>query len=257
MSHTQAEWWRPEPIHAGWWTEGRAGSGSWDPPRTVIPFWATMVFIAITIFSPQSYFPMLEAIRPAMIPAVIGIVAYVLDRYSAHAPFFMNVREMWLAGALAGWAAMTSPFSIWVGGSFGFLTGSFLKTLTMLWLLSHSAATLIRLRQSMWMLSIMAVGLGAFALNNYLSGVFVNQERVVGNEGGLTKNPNDLALMVNIIIPLTMALLLSNRRPMIRMMLLSMLAVEGLIVIMTFSRAGFLTLGAILLTYAWKLRRRA
>jgi hypothetical protein len=103
----------------------------------------------------------------------------------------------------------------------------------------------------------MAVGLAMFALHNYLTGVFVEQERVVGNEGALTKNPNDLALMVNIIVPLTMALLLSDRRPMIRLTLFGMLVVEGLTVISTHSRAGFLTLAAILLTYAWKLRRRA
>lgn len=269
MDRTQAEWWRPEPVHSGqleavrsdWWSGARTDAGSWIPPRSAVPFWSAMVFTAVLLFSPQAYFPVLEAVRPAMIPAVIGLGAYVLDRWSHEAPLFMRARELWLVGALAGWAVVTVPLSIWPGGSLGFLTGFYFKTLAIFWLLSHCAVTLVRLRQTAWCLSIMAVGLGMFALNNYLSGFFIdqaaNQDRVIGNEGALTKNPNDLALMVNIIIPLTMALLLSTKRPGLRLTLLTMLAIEGLTVILTFSRGGFLTLGAIFLVYAWKLRRRA
>lgn len=257
MNHAQIQWWRPESATREWRSEDGQPAGYWEPPNTAVPFWATMVFIAILLFSPQAYFPALESIRPAMIPAVIGIGAYVLDRVGSRTPFFIPRREVWVAGALLAWATVTIPLSIWPGGSANFLVGYFLKTLAMSWLLSHSAATLGRLRQTTWCLSIMAVGLGLFALNNYLTGVFVERERVVGNEGALTKNPNDLALMVNIIVPLTMALFLSNRRPVIRLALFGILVVEGLTVVSTFSRAGFLTLGAILLTYAWKLRRRA
>jgi probable O-glycosylation ligase (exosortase A-associated) len=196
-----------------------------------------------------------------MIPAVIGIGAYLIDRLNHGAPLFMRVRQLWLIGALAGWAIVTVPFSIWPGGSVAFLTGQYFKTLAIFWLLSHTAVTLLRLRQVAWSLSLMAVGLAMFTIYNYASGVFIdqaaNQDRVVGNEGALTKNPNDLALMVNIIIPLTAALLLSSMHAAVRATLLGMLALEGLTVILTFSRGGFLTLGAIILVYMWKLRRRA
>ena len=196
-----------------------------------------------------------------MIPAVIGIGAYLIDRINHGAPLFMRVRQLWLIGALAGWAIVTVPFSIWPGGSLAFLTGQYFKTLAIFWLLSHTAVTLLRLRQVAWSLSLMAVGLAMFTIYNYASGVFIdqaaNQDRVVGNEGALTKNPNDLALMVNIIIPLTAALLLSSMHAAVRATLLGMLALEGLTVILTFSRGGFLTLGAIILVYMWKLRRRA
>jgi probable O-glycosylation ligase (exosortase A-associated) len=196
-----------------------------------------------------------------MIPAVIGIGAYLIDRINHGAPLFMRVRQLWLIGALAGWAIVTVPFSIWPGGSVAFLTGQYFKTLAIFWLLSHTAVTLLRLRQAAWSLSLMAVGLAMFTIYNYASGVFIdqaaNQDRVVGNEGALTKNPNDLALMVNIIIPLTAALLLSSMHAAVRATLLGMLALEGLTIILTFSRGGFLTLGAILLVYMWKLRRRA
>ena len=257
MNHAQIEWWKAGPIASEWSAE-KGRTGSWEPLQSAVPFWAAMVFIGIQLFSPQSYFPALESLRPAMIPAAIGIGAYILDRIGSRAPLFIQGREVWVAGALLAWSTMTVPFSIWPGGSVNFLIGSFLKVFAISWLLSHSAVTLTRLRQVTWCLSIMAIGLGMFALNNYLTGYIVEQEqRVIGNEGGLTKNPNDLALMVNIIVPLTMALLLSNDRPWVRLSLFGMLVVEGLTVVSTVSRAGFLTLGFILMAYAWKLRRRA
>ena len=261
MERTSSEWWRTEQASAGWRATARAGADEWVPPHSGVPFWAAIVFTGILLFSPQAYFPALESVRPALIPAVIGIGAYLVDRFGHGAPLFMRARVLWIVGAFAGWATLTVPFSIWPGGSLAFLTGQYFKTLAIFWLLSHTAVTILRLRQTAWSLSIMAIGLAILTLNNYVSGVFIdqaaNQDRVVGNEGALTKNPNDLALMINIIIPLTIALLLSSVHPAIRMTLFGMLGLEALTVILTFSRGGFLTLGGILLVYMWKLRRRA
>jgi hypothetical protein len=260
MDRTSSQWWRAERAPAYWSAKVRAGADEWVPPHSGVPFWAAIVFTGVLLFSPQAYFPALESVRPALIPAVIGIGAYLVDRFGHGAPVFMRARELWIVGAFAGWATLTVPFSIWPGGSVAFLTGQYFKTLAIFWLLSHTAVTVLRLRQTAWSLSIMAVGLAILTLNNYASGVFIdqaaNQDRVVGNEGALTKNPNDLALMINIIIPLTIALLLSSVRQAIRVLLAGMLGLEVLTVILTFSRGGFLTLGTILLLYMWKLRHR-
>ena len=259
MERTSSEWWRAELDQLDW-RVGRAAVESWVPPHSGVPFWSAIVFTAVLLFSPQAYFPALDSLRPAMIPAVIGIGAYIVDRFNYDAPLFMRARELWIVGALAVWATLTVPFSIWPGGSLAFLTEQYFKTLAIFWLLSHTAVTMLRLRQTAWCLSLMAIGLAMFTINNYASGVFIdqaaNQDRVLGNKGAFTANPNDLALMINIIIPLTMALLLSSERPAIRAALFSMLGLEALTVILTFSRGGFLTLGAILLVYTWKLRRR-
>ena len=121
MNHAQIQWWRPESATREWRSEDGQPAGYWEPPNTAVPFWATMVFIAILLFSPQAYFPALESIRPAMIPAVIGIGAYVLDRVGSSTPFFIPRREVWVAGALLAWATVTIPLSIWPGGSANFL----------------------------------------------------------------------------------------------------------------------------------------
>src|SRR5262249_34841819 len=75
-------------------------------------------------------------------------------------------------------------------------------------------------------------------------------------EGGLTGNPNDLALMLNLILPLSVALLLSSHGAITRFLLLVSICLSAGAVVVTFSRGGFLTLAALLLLYAWKVRRR-
>jgi O-antigen ligase len=94
---------------------------------------------------------------------------------------------------------------------------------------------------------------------NFFSGVYqssINGQRITGYEGALTGNPNDLALMLNLILPLTMALLLLSRRPLIRLILLGSMFLSAGAVVLTFSRGGFLALATLLLLYIWKLRRR-
>lgn len=112
-----------------------------------------------------------------------------------------------------------------------------------------------------WGLSLMAIPLAATGVKNYLSGIFmfggVNQEveRIVGYAAPLTRNPNDLALMLNLVLPLSLALFMVNRRPVVRMILAAIIALDIIGVIVTFSRAGFLTLTTILLMYQWKFRK--
>jgi O-antigen ligase len=80
--------------------------------------------------------------------------------------------------------------------------------------------------------------------------------RISGYEGGLTANPNDLALMLNLIFPLTMALLMGSRKPRTRYILMGILLLDILAVVATFSRGGFLTLAALFIIYLWKFRNR-
>jgi len=257
MNHAQTEWWRPEPVRGNWWTAVCSRSGSWKPPVSAVPFWAAVVFTAVTLFSPQSYFPELAVFRPALTVAGLGIVSYLSDRWVHGQPVVCWTREVYLVMALFLWAAATIPFSIWPGGSASMLLNQFLKTVTLFWLLAHVVSSIRRLYQIAWALSLMAVVLSGFAVYNHLNGAFVEgSERLMGNEGGLTKNPNDMALMINLITPLTIGLFLSAQTSAHRALLCAALGCEITTVVLTYSRAGALTLGCVFLLYAWKLRRR-
>lgn len=247
------EWWRPQPAVARAEASSAAAPAA---PGTGVPFWSLMGFTVVLLFAPQSYIPALATLRPAFLLAGLGIGFYVYDRWSRRQPIVVWTRELRLVSCLALWAAAGIPFSIWPGGSFALMADNFVKTLAIFWLLSHVAVSAVRLRQVAWSLTVMAVGLSAFAVYNYLTGAVIEHQRLLGNEGSLTKNPNDMALMINLIVPLTVGLFLSSKEAHTRAVLLAAIGLEAVTVVLTYSRAGALTLGLIFFLYFWKLRRR-
>lgn len=252
----ELEWWRsPETVEpSASYVAVRPGM-----EQASLPFWSIMAFTGVLLFSPQTYFPALASLRPALLVIAIGVLSYVADRWARGLPVIAWEREIGLIAGLAGMAVVTLPFSMWPGGSLDVLTDYF-KTAAVFLLLSHVVTTMDRLRRAAWILTCMAMGLGLFALYNFASGAVidqgVNQDRVVGNEGALTKNPNDLALMVNLLLPLTVGLFLASKRSWQRTILLAAIGMEVVTVVLTYSRGGALTLAVIALAYLWKLRRR-
>ena len=250
----ELEWWRPQAV--------QASSLSEEPPDTdqaALPFWSVMAFTAVLLFSPQTYVPALAPFRPALLVILIGVLAYVSARWARGLPIVEWNREIGLITGLGVLAAFTIPFSLWPGGSLAVLS-DFAKTVAIFLLLSHVVTTMARLRLAAWLLTWMAIGLGLFALYNFMTGAMIdqgtNQDRLVGNEGALTKNPNDLALMVNLLLPLTVGLFLASKETWQRMVLLTAVGVEAATVVLTYSRGGAVTLAVIVLAYLWKLRRR-
>src|SRR5207237_8073908 len=73
---------------------------------------------------------------------------------------------------------------------------------------------------------------------------------------GLAANPNDLALMLNLLLPITIALFLASMTPSMRAFYLSTIVITVIGVVVTFSRAGFLGLIVIGTAYVLKVTRR-
>jgi len=250
----ELEWWRPQAVQASTLNEAPS-----DTDQAVLPFWCVMAFTAVLLFSPQTYVPALAPLRPALLVILIGVLSYVSDRWARGLPIVEWNREIGLIVGLAVLAAFTIPFSLWPGGSLGVLM-DFAKTAAIFVLLSHVVTTMTRLRLAAWLLTWMAIGLGLFALYNFMTGATIdqgaNQDRLIGNEGALTKNPNDLALMVNLLLPLTVGLFLASKETWQRIVLLTAVGVEAATVVLTYSRGGAVTLAVIGLAYLWKLRRQ-
>ena len=245
-----------------------AGTADWWRPPAVAPareggrlaFRALMAFTFIMVLAPQAYLPFLRPLRIALLAAVAGIAARLGDSALNGRPLSVGGREMTLAGLLLAWAVVTLPLSYWPGGSASLLTDMYLKTVAIFWLLANAVDTLPRLRTMAWGLTLMAVPLSLTGIRNFLSGVFIAAgdpvKRIGGYEAGLTQNPNDLALMLNTILPLTVALLATSRGLLTRAALLAVIALQVAAVVVTFSRSGFLTLATIGGVYLWRLVRR-
>jgi probable O-glycosylation ligase (exosortase A-associated) len=261
MSHAIAtrEWWR---VQAPAVTVARDATGIAGNPAA---FAALVAFTAILLVSPQAWFPAIKSLRIALVAAAAAIAAHLLGRAFGRTEGLPIRKEMVIALLLIGWAALTIPLSIWPGGSLAQLSDHLIKAVIFFWLIGTLVRTESQLKRFAWVLALCSVPLAVTAINNYRSGVFVTLagsavQRIAGYVGGsgLAGNPNDLALMLNLLMPITGALMVITRKPALKLLMGGALILSIAAVIVTFSRAGFITLAAIAaLTLVAMFRRGA
>jgi len=225
------------------------------------PVWCLALFTGVLILSPQTWIPALAPFRLALATGALAIGVLVVDRARRGLPAIAPTAGVTIALLLLVWALVTIPFSSWPGGSLAFLLDPFLKTLVVLWLVVAVIDNRDRLRRICGWLFLMSLPISLTALNHLRTGVILQQggadaPRIAGFNAPLTGNPNDLALTLNLMLPLGIALLTIARTPAMRMAILALILVDVLAVIATFSRGGFLTLGTVALITLWKFRAR-
>lgn len=249
--HVGTEWWRPSSAVPA----DRAGIAASPRSDSAVPFAALLVFAFVLLLSPQTFLPVLGRLRIALLAGGVAIGAYCWDRFRQQQPFAPMTRELWTAAALLCWAVVTLPLSEWPGGSLQILVDLFLKALIVFWLFRVTVTSLERLRVVAWSLTLMAAPVAITFVRRFAADTSVN--RVFGPYGaGLTWNPNDLALTLNLILPLTVALFLVSRRQVVRGLLAVLIALEVCAVVVSFSRGGFLTLAMVLFLYLRTLLKR-
>ncbi|PYM62382.1 MAG: hypothetical protein DME11_20195 [Candidatus Rokuibacteriota bacterium] len=259
---SQREWWRRRATLTSAPRRAEPVPADGVSAASAIPFRALMTFTAILLLAPQNYVPILASFRIALVVAAVGIGTHVYDRFRHGQPLTIMTREIRLTGWLLGWTLVTLPFSSWPGGSLAMLLDLYLKALAIFLLIANTVNSVTRLRLIAGGLTLMAVPIGLTGVENFLSGAYLwggdsqSASRILGYEAPLTQNPNDLALILNLILPLTLALVFIARGATIRAALLLAVGLEASAVIMTFSRAGFLSLATIVGSYLWIIRRR-
>ena len=259
MIDARTPWWRepaavgPEPA-----TGARGGLGMEPDRRVGFAFWALMGFTFILLLAPQERFLVLAPLRIAMLAALLAIAAHVFSRLARGLPIVALTAPTKILLCLVGWALITAPFSSWPGGSVSFLLENFSKTVIVFILLANVVDSRGKLQRISWGLVLMSIPLAMTTIQNFMSGTSMQTgDRVVGYSAGLTANPNDMALMLNLILPLCIALLLAASRAGTRLLLASIACLLAVAIVATFSRAGFLTLMVTGLTYFWLYRNRA
>jgi putative inorganic carbon (hco3(-)) transporter len=249
MRAVAEDWWRPEfgsKDEAA--TLSPAPSAALGVAASPVAYAALIGFTITLLLAPQNLFPILGRLRLALLMGAIAIVAHTQNRLALGLPITRTGREMSLAGGLLIFAVLGMPFSLWPGGSLALLLDLYIKALAVFWMIGNLVDTWPRLRGMAWTLTLLTLALALVGILNYTSGVFGQtlDRRILGYDAGLTRNPNDLALMINLIIPIAIALLLSSTGTLMRLVLGLAICLQILAVILTFSRAGFLTLATTL-----------
>ncbi|MGE5624352.1 MAG: O-antigen ligase family protein [Bacillota bacterium] len=248
---TETAWWRASTPVAP-----RTGLGG------ALPFWALMAFTIVLLLAPQYFIPALEPLHLAFLSAGLAGAAYVFTRLYRREAVLRFTTDTVLVICLAAWALAGVPLSYWPGGSLAMFGEIYFKALVVFWLLANAVDSVPKLKATAWILSLIAVPLSASAVRSFFSGGFHSEElshgldRIQGYGVALTGNPNDLALMLNLILPLTAALIFITRRPALRWLLAGTVCLDAIAIIATFSRAGFLTLGVVCFAYLYILVKR-
>lgn len=249
------EWWRPAPMQPV--VTPSTGQAMRSDGRGTVAFRSLMAFLFVLLLSPQSLFAFLQPLRLAFVTAGIAVFAYLMYRMSTREPLVDATPAVKLVGLIVCWAVLTLPFSHWPGGSVAFLVEMYFKTIVVFLLLAHVVDSELRFRRIAWAMTLMSVPLAFTGISNYLAGDFAGGNgRILGYDAPLTTNPNDLALTLNLILPLAIGLFLDAERVLVKVFLIGVMALAVGAIIATFSRSGFLTLAVIGLFYSWRLMWR-
>ena len=257
-------------ANSGWWQaqadprfQEEVESRSLRDSPLRFPFWTLVAFTLVMILAPQNYFPALKPFHLALLAGAFASGSYLMNRFAGTAGIVRRSPALTFAVLLFLWAVAMVPFSIWPGGSFEKIFNVFAKALIIFWLLGRVINSVPRLSTVAWMLSLISIPLSLSAVSAFLQGGFGNidlthgWERIIGYRAGLTGNPNDLALMINLTLPFSVGLLLSVRNQFARFALAGIALLGVVAVITTYSRGGFITLMVIIGTYLVCLRGRA
>ena len=215
------------------------------------------VFTFLVYFRPYELFPSLAWLsRSALVVAVFTLAVFIPTQLGLENRITAKLREVKLVVALLVTGLLSIPLSLDPGLGFQGLV-EFFKVVVIFIVMVNVVRTEKRLRRLIQLVLFASCVLSAAATSDYAHGNLVLQgRRIAGLIGGLFSNPNDLALHLVTMIPISLALFLGSHRPLKKSLYLacSLLLMAGMVA--TFSRGGFLGFVCVIAFLVWKLARR-
>jgi O-antigen ligase len=142
---------------------------------------------------------------------------------------------------------------LWPGGSWEVFFGQLIKSLIVYALISQLLVSTLRFRQHLWLCVLSGIVIATIALR---SGATVEGYRIAGATAGIAANPNDLALTLNLFLPFGLVLCRTASK-LGRLLASTFVLLSLAAILLSFSRAGFLTLGTVgVLFFVRAIRQR-
>jgi O-antigen ligase len=222
-----------------------------------LTFVGLLLFTFLVFFRPYEWSPALAWLSSsAFIVAIVTLALYVPTQLALENKITTRLPEVKLVlllllacfisivvamDRLLAWTTFTDYF----------------KVVVIFIVLVNVLRTEKRLKALFFLVLTASCVLSITAFKNYTSGnLALRGERIAGAIGGLFENPNDFALHLVTMIPLSIALLLGSRGGIKKTFYAAcaFLAVVG--VVMSFSRGGFLGMASALAVLGWRLSRK-
>jgi hypothetical protein len=212
-------------------------------PRGATAAYAGLILFTVLLYArPNDLLPI--GTFPIVKIMTIGtLVTFFVERLLLGGPLSVMPRPFKYLLALAGFVVVSIPFGLDPSASFDAFTDVFLKTLLVFLLMINVVTSLRRLRLMMEVTVLSGAFVAMISLSDFLQGKnLVEEFRATGAVGGIFGNPNDLALALNVLLPLAIGLVLSRPNPFTKLVFGACAALLAVTSVVTYSRAGFITM---------------
>lgn len=225
-----------------------------------LAFAGLFLFTLLLYVRPNELFPeVFGTFAFTKIVAILTLVVYIGGKLSAGERLTIWPIEMSMLGLIVLIGIVLTPVSVSPDASIEMLSDTFFKVVVIFVLMINLVDSRERLRLILKLVVICGAGIAAGTIVKFAQGKFTSTiqgigVRVEGTVGGIFGNPNDLAMSLDLLLPLAIVLALTSK-PAGRVFYLgcSLLLVMGVVV--SFSRGGFLGLAAAGGVLLWKLGR--
>lgn len=222
-----------------------------------ISFAGLFMFTFLVYFRPYELFPTLSWLsKSAMMVAIVTIAAFVPTQLSLENQITAKPTEIKLVFGLLLTGLLSVPLALNPARAFQSFT-EYLKVVVMFVVMVNVLRTPRRLTNLILLVLLASCVLSLGALNDYrLGNLALQGRRIAGVIGGLFSNPNDLALHLVTMIPISFALMLGSRSSIKKCFYLgcAVLLIAGMVA--TFSRGGFLGFIGVISFLVWKFAAR-
>jgi O-antigen ligase len=209
-------------------------------------FAGLMVFLAVYFLRPEDWIPGLESVHLGKITGTLTLVALVFCFRDIR---WQVPREIVLLLLLTLQLWLTVPFSsVWRRGAFNYMLG-FSTFLPVVFVMYIAVRSMPRLRG---VLLLQSASVAAIAVTSLFAAATPG-DRLQGAISGIYGNSNDLALIIDLTLPLCFAFALSARDVWKKVVWAIVMIFMTYAVLLTASRAGALSLAVAVTVCIWRL----
>jgi probable O-glycosylation ligase (exosortase A-associated) len=222
-----------------------------------ITYAGIFVFTFLVFFRPYELFPTLSWLsKSAFVVALLTLAVFVPAQLGLENRITAKPTEIKLILALLVVGLLSIPLALDPSRAFQSFT-EYLKVIVVFVVMVNVVRTRKRLTNLILLVLLASCVLSLGALNDYrLGNLALQGRRIAGVIGGLFNNPNDLALHLVTMFPISFGLMLGSQSVVKKCLYLAcaLLLVAGMVA--TFSRGGFLGFVCVIAFLVWKFAPR-
>ncbi len=226
------------------------------PGGYAFSFGGLLLFTVLLYVRPNEILP-IGTFPVVRIVAFVTLASFFVERMMDGRPLSVMPRPFKYLLILGGLMVLSIPIGLAPAASLAGFLDLFLKILLIFLLIINVVTSFRRLRLLMEITVLSGAFVAITTLVDFAAGRNLAEGfRASGAVGGIFGNPNDLALAMNVLIPLGIGLVLGRTNPFLKLLYATCTGLFVATAVVTYSRAGFLTMMIAVIFLLVQLGRR-